>query len=216
MFLVTPEVLETRRSQLNSQMAVLTNNITVLLVFISVVLAVSDLDAPETIYSLDAYGHQLICARQCFYSGAGGWYDSIGETLSCDIPMNSGSPNWCFCRADKQSVAVTYLSNCVNSKCGKNTADTNMATSLYLAYCTPKISPAKQDAVSTTTPATAGPVQTSSVTSGSGAVQTVYVTRGSSNRLTINFSLALFLVKPILAPVVVCFRGLPLTCRSLN
>ena len=203
-------VLETRRYQGNSSMAVLTNSIA-LLVFISVVLAASDLDAPQSISSLDDYGRQRVCARGCFWGGRGGdpaSYDSIGGSLSCDTPGNSGSPNWCFCRADQQSVAVSYLSNCVNSKCGKNAVDTNLATSLYLAYCTPKVAP-KPDAISTTTTPTAaatGPAQTVPVTSGPGAVQTVYVTSGSRSRLTINFSLALVLVKPILASMVVCFR----------
>ena len=196
-------MLGTRRHQRHPRMAVLTNSIA-LLVFISVVLAASDLDAPQSIGSLDDYGRQRVCARQCFWGGRTAdpaSYDSIGGTLSCDTPGNSGSPNWCFCRADQQSVAVSYLSNCVNSKCGKNTVDTNLATSLYLAYCTPKVAPLKQDAISTTTTPTAaatGPAQTVTVTTGPGAVQTVYVTSGSRNRLTINFSLVLFLVKPIL------------------
>ena len=206
----TLDALETRRYQGNSSMAVLTNSIA-LLVFISVVLAASDLDAPQSISSLDDYGRQRVCARGCFWGGRGGdpaSYDSIGGSLSCDTPGNTGSPNWCFCRADQQSVAVSYLSNCVNSKCGKNAVDTNLATSLYLAYCTPKVAP-KPDAISTTTTPTAaatGPAQTVPVTSGPGAVQTVYVTSGSRSRLTINFSLALVLVKPILASMVVCFR----------
>lgn len=173
-----------------------------LLGFMAVVLAASDLDAPQSITSLDDYGRQRVCARQCFFGGRTAdpaSYDSIGTALSCDTPGNSGSPNWCFCRADQQSAAVSYLSTCVNSKCAKNTVDTNMATSLYLAYCTPKIAPAKEESTSTTPPPTAASTGASTATGptmATGAVQTVYVTTGSSsgNRVAINFSSVLCLV----------------------
>ncbi len=176
-------------------MAVLTNGVG-LLVLISAVLAASDLDSPQSIDSFSEYGRQRLCARPCFFSDDVFYYDNLGRFLSCDDPPGTaGSQNGCFCRADQQPVAVSYLSSCVSSKCGKNTVDANLATSVYLAYCTPKVAPLNQDAISTTTTAPTGTGQ-----SGPGATQTVYVyiTRGSGNRLTINFSLVLFSVKPTL------------------
>jgi hypothetical protein len=103
--------------------------------------AIADLDAPQSIASISDYGNQRLCAQACFWNNV----DNLGGALNCPgVPAQ----NSCYCRADLQPVATTWLFSCVNSAC-KNSVDIASATSIYEAYCTPKIKPG--DAIAITT-----------------------------------------------------------------
>jgi len=115
--------------------------------------ATSDLDAPMSIGSLEDYGRQRDCAKSCYYGGA---WDNIGYAIGCSRNVGNGylSQNLCYCRADLQAQAERIISSCVYSGCGKNPIDISTATSLYKAYCTPKVAP-QNDAITTAATTTA-------------------------------------------------------------
>ena len=127
---------------------------------LSVVNAADDLDAPQTIASADDWIRQRDCAKFCYWA-SNRWHDLLGEAIGCtnyayEHP-NMGCQNLCYCRADLQPQAVSYLVSCINSACSKNSVDVYTATSLYLSYCTPKIAPVTARATtSNTTPVLIG------------------------------------------------------------
>ena len=114
----------------------------------------TDLEAQQSLSKLDVYGLQRNCAKSCFWGWNGGPIDMVGERLGCSIPYNWPAQNICYCRADLQSAGEAYLSSCVYSSCAKNSVDLMTATSLYRAYCTPKITPqaAEVDTTPSSTP----------------------------------------------------------------
>jgi hypothetical protein len=114
------------------------------------VIAVNDLDSPQSLYKADIFLAQRACAQTEFdYNG-----DQLGNhVLNC---VGTPALNKCYCRADLQSIAVSWLSSDIYQSCTKNKIDMSSATSIYLAYCTPKISPSDvADAVTSTSSSTA-------------------------------------------------------------
>src|SRR5438045_1322432 len=96
-----------------------------LLIFLSIVLQLSPAevlaDSPQTIYSQDAFSVLASCAQYCFtYSLSGCRTDVLGVSLQCpnkECVTTFGAPDSCYCRSDKQSVALSVLSTCVKSSC---------------------------------------------------------------------------------------------------
>lgn len=87
-------------------------------------------DATETIRNVQDWKYFRDCAKYCFFAGNG--WNSVAEKLSCSQP----ALDFCICRLDLQSQAVSYLSTCVLSACGSNRNDVTSATSFYVNYCT--------------------------------------------------------------------------------
>ena len=147
--------------------------------------ATSDLDAPISLSSLEDYGRQRDCAKGCYYNGP---WDQIGSQIGCSRNVGGGylSQNLCYCRADLQSQAERIISSCVYSACGKNSVDLSTATSLYKAYCTPKVAP-QNDAVTT-----------AAATTTAAAATTATATGGTSGKLPSETTI-----------------NLPLTCKKL-
>ena len=100
--------------------------------------------AYQTIYSLDSFTLQKVCAQGCFINTALGCHqDSVASAIGCqnNVPdtcyTNFGGPNNCYCRNDLQSVAKSYITSCVKNWCtfGDSSIDISSAGSLYDYYC---------------------------------------------------------------------------------
>jgi hypothetical protein len=106
----------------------------------STVLAVNDLDLPESMEQMDHYGSQRQCALDCFNWS---WIqEKVGNAIGCHVlDTMSRAQNSCFCRADLQDGAVAYISSCVQSACATNSVDIASATNYYKTYCEAKITP---------------------------------------------------------------------------
>lgn len=121
--------------------------------------AVADDLRTQSIASADGLGNQRPCAYNCFF---GYDLDRVGYGEGCG---NNGVTNHCYCRADLQPIAYSYLSGCVKSVCtpGSNALDIQTATSLYSAYCANIEAPST--APQTTSATTTSPVATSTTAS---------------------------------------------------
>lgn len=114
----------------------------------------------ETIYSLDSWSSQKPCAQQCFINTSLGCHiDEVAAAIGCeynDCSANYGAPNDCYCRADLQSVAQSYLTSCVSAQCtvGDSSIDISSAGSIYNYYCSSNGFPAAAVVATTTLPAT--------------------------------------------------------------
>lgn len=88
----------------------------------------------QSIFTADNYVQLEPCARVCYLLS--GW-DQIGYVLQCDEAQNSPAPNGCFCREDKQSAAVSYLSSCIKKQCtvGDYHIDMSAGVAVYTNYC---------------------------------------------------------------------------------
>ena len=94
--------------------------------------ALSQSTATVSIYSNAAFKAQRLCAFECILCGYGtyGQHDCLAAALDCNTPLQ----NSCYCRADLQSAAVSYVASCVSSAC-TNTLDVNSAVGIYTQYC---------------------------------------------------------------------------------
>ncbi len=96
-------------------------------------------DGPQTITKADGYGRQRPCAAFCFESYDGPCLvDRIGAALGCDYPGCSPVLESCYCRPDLQSIAYSFLSDCITSSCipaGAVTLDLQSASNIYSGYC---------------------------------------------------------------------------------
>lgn len=74
---------------------------------------------PQTIISLVAYQELDPCAQACYFFSAyvPGCTYSVEVHIGCSWACYTGASNDCFCRADKQSVATSFLSSCISSAC---------------------------------------------------------------------------------------------------
>ena len=79
-----------------------------------------------------AFYSQRDCASMCQAIYPNYPPTGIAEELSCAIDPIENS---CFCRADLQAQAESYIQSCVEHQCS-NTLDANNAVSIYDAYCT--------------------------------------------------------------------------------
>jgi hypothetical protein len=95
-------------------------------------LGLSQTSATVSIYSNPTFTAQRLCAIECILCeyGTYGQHDCIGTTLSCSSPLE----NECYCRADLQSAAISYVASCVSSACS-NTNDVATAVGIYTQYC---------------------------------------------------------------------------------
>jgi hypothetical protein len=82
-------------------------------------------DGTVTMLNSEEFKGQRKCAINCF--------NNIEWELSCD---QKSPENDCYCRPDLQSVAVEYVSSCVNNGCNGADIDINKATNIYKNYCT--------------------------------------------------------------------------------
>ncbi len=125
----------------------------------------------QTLYQASAFSALDVCAQGCFTHYLAGCYgDNLGYSLQCPAPQNVcstafGVPDSCYCRPDKQPVALSLISNCVSSACtvGLSSVDISSAQSIYTAYCNAKVTvqSTPQTVSATTTPASgAAPSQT--------------------------------------------------------
>jgi hypothetical protein len=137
------------------------------------------------------------CARTYFQTWvAGCWAPQLDGILGCDSNYCLYASNECYCRADHQPVAVSYLNSCVSKSCtvGNAQIDINSAVTVYDGYCT-------SNGYSATAPATT-PAQT---TQGPIATTTVYVTKTSSG---VSLSLGLVGWDVILTVLSTLFDGI--------
>jgi hypothetical protein len=112
------------------------------------------------------------CARACFQTWvAGCWAPALDGILGCDSNYCLYASNDCYCRADHQPVAVSYLSSCVSKSCtvGDAQIDVNSAVTVYDGYCS-------SNGYLPTAPATTS----AQTTPGPTVTTTVYVTKPSS------------------------------------
>ena len=95
----------------------------------------------QTLWSQDIYSSQKPCAQQCFLGDFGGCgIDQIAYQIGCNFNECSdkfGATNGCYCRTDLQSVAQSYVSQCVKTRCtiGDSEIDISSAVSIYDSYC---------------------------------------------------------------------------------
>jgi hypothetical protein len=80
----------------------------------------------------DGFQYMRPCAQGCLTHGGG---DDIRNALGCGT-INGFGQNECYCRADFQSPASTWLSKCATSRCGTSaTIDMSSVQSIYSRYC---------------------------------------------------------------------------------
>ena len=107
-------------------------------------LALAQNTGQQTITALAAYSSLRACAQDCIWqSGLGCETDVLGATIGCANGDACFTPtvaayNSCYCRADMQNTAMSYLSTCISNSCteGAYTIDLSAAVSLYGGYCT--------------------------------------------------------------------------------
>jgi hypothetical protein len=94
--------------------------------------ALSQSTATVSIYNGAAFTAQRLCALECILCGYGtyGQHDCLAAALDCSSPLQ----NSCYCRADLQPAAISYVASCVSSACS-NTLDVNSAVGIYTQYC---------------------------------------------------------------------------------
>ncbi|KAK3365107.1 hypothetical protein B0T24DRAFT_712646 [Lasiosphaeria ovina] len=122
--------------------------------------------SPQTIASTDPFQHLRPCASSCFRrEGGPDLSDTLGITLKCCeqyLTCHGPVDDECYCRADLQPSAVSWLSLCVATRCTSNAADFTSAVAVYDGYCSAAVGPANPDvteppAVTTTPSGTVGP-----------------------------------------------------------
>ena len=137
---------------------------------------------PQTITSLAAYQELDPCAQACFYFNAfvPGCTYGVEVHIGCSWACYTGAANDCFCRADKQSVATSFLSSCISAGCtvGEQQIDVNSGVGIYTGYC----SSLGYGVVAGTTPSPSI-VPLASATTSVYVTTTIYVHVGSSRRL---------------------------------
>ncbi|KAF2676417.1 hypothetical protein K458DRAFT_396991 [Lentithecium fluviatile CBS 122367] len=92
--------------------------------------AISQLTGTVSIWEFEEWGSQRKCARECFQCFNAGAYDCIAAILDWD---DRPAYNNCYCRADLQLTASSYLSSCVSKACSNN-ADLSSAMSIHSTY----------------------------------------------------------------------------------
>lgn len=120
---------------------------------------------------------QRPCAQRCYSGGVGDSFRVLQE-IGCESLPGS---NDCYCRADLQDQAQAYISSCVWSACASKTQDLNIATQLYIDYCTSN-GFLRDAGVTTAAPVTTGtlrPQATVTVT----VVSTLVVSSGGEKRV---------------------------------
>ncbi|CAI4214062.1 unnamed protein product [Parascedosporium putredinis] len=85
-----------------------------------------------SLYEESLYQGQRPCARNCFGLLYLNTPDKMGSALGCDVQTMR---NDCFCRADLQTSAHSWLSKCVPTSCDSPNVDIAIATQVYDSYC---------------------------------------------------------------------------------
>jgi hypothetical protein len=131
--------------------------------------------ATVTLLNMPAYGSQRPCARGCFTRYSHDGPDNIAAYIQCDYyPVE----NDCFCRPDLQTTAEASLSACVSQGCARNQLDIDVATKIYIDYCSNagyvKAVEASTTPTTTSTQGTPYSISTVTVT----AIHTVLISSG--------------------------------------
>ncbi|KAK0650002.1 hypothetical protein B0T16DRAFT_492504 [Cercophora newfieldiana] len=83
----------------------------------------------------DGFGYMRPCAQGCLSDVGNDAYhgfDAVYAAIGCSAPAQ----NECWCRADLQDPAYTWLSKCATSRCGTTaTVDQASVLSIYQHYC---------------------------------------------------------------------------------
>lgn len=83
----------------------------------------------------DSYAAMRTCVQGCYFNG--NRRDQIGSLLDCPQPTSRVADNACFCRADLQAQATSYLEDCIATRCPvPNDVDVTSGVALYTDYCT--------------------------------------------------------------------------------
>jgi hypothetical protein len=127
-------------------------------------LTAAQTDAPQTIASLDGYTQLRACAQTCFdYGNDGCAGDNVADHIGCAYGCFTVAHDSCYCRADLQSKAESWLSACIKSGCtlgGDTSIDISNAVGLYEGYCTSQGYSALQTPASTPATTTTRQAQT--------------------------------------------------------
>jgi hypothetical protein len=100
----------------------------------------------QSLFQLDSFSALLPCAQGCFAGwvpGCVGEGDVLGLELGCIGGCGNvaqAAPESCYCRTDYQTIAVSFVSKCVEQQCtlGEPNIDLESAVKLYEGYCTSK------------------------------------------------------------------------------
>lgn len=139
--------------------------------------------AYQEIFTLEAFSLQQTCAQYCFTNSLSGCTtdmvaDAIGCSYnSCKSPFQAVDD--CYCRADLQSAAESFLASCIKEFCtvGDTSYNVAVASSIYAGYCTSKGFTAKSPAQNTAGTTSGGTSGNSLTTTGrTGSTTTAAVT----------------------------------------
>lgn len=130
---------------------------------------------PQLIFTLDAFSQQQTCVQSCFTNDLSGCTtDIVGSAIgcafsSCTLAENRfGALDSCYCRADLQPAAESFLTSCIKESC--TVGDTSLiiasAVSMYGGYCTSRGYTAALPATNVAETTSPGSEPTSSHTSG--------------------------------------------------
>jgi hypothetical protein len=98
----------------------------------------------QEIFTLDAFSLQQTCVQYCFTTPLSGCTtDVLAEAIGCSYsackkPFQAVDD--CYCRADLQAAAESFLTSCIKESCtvGDTSINIASASSLYAGYCTSK------------------------------------------------------------------------------
>lgn len=93
---------------------------------------------------LDAFSLQQTCVQYCFTTSLSGCTtDVLAEAIGCSYsackkPFQAVDD--CYCRADLQAAAESFLTSCIKESCtvGDTSLNIASASSIYAGYCTSK------------------------------------------------------------------------------
>lgn len=95
--------------------------------------AVSSHATTATLTDAPGYESQRPCVKNCYDMS---YYDGPARlAYEIECAYQSAVENECICRSDMQANAVSYIKECVSSRCEKD-HDVTVALDLYNDYCT--------------------------------------------------------------------------------
>jgi hypothetical protein len=89
------------------------------------------IDTNVSIDQSSGYRAQPLCAALSLSNP--NTYVDMRSNMGC--PANPLGQNECYCRQDLRSAAYAYLTKCVSTACGPNTAEVANLISVYTDYC---------------------------------------------------------------------------------
>ncbi|KAH8586570.1 hypothetical protein B0O99DRAFT_701854, partial [Bisporella sp. PMI_857] len=110
---------------------------------------IDGLGAVVTINEVAGFTDQRVCVQYCLWNPGG---DDVRAHMGCPAP-NGWGRNVCFCRNDLATYAHSWITDCVNYRCQSNTAEIQIAVSMFDNYCAPGRTNAPQTNIVITTQA---------------------------------------------------------------